>query len=239
MKWDIDINCDLGEGAGNDAKILPLIDSCSIACGGHYGTNETIQTTVNLAKKHTVKIGAHPSFPDPTNFGRVVIQMEAEALKDALVEQVMRLKNIALESGIVMSHVKLHGALYNLAAKDAAIANIVVKALLNVGTDFAIYTPTASQLYLAAQQHYTIIPEVFIDRTYQKNGSLTPRSTKGALIEDAQQAWTQIERIYSTHTVSTISNEIIPINGDTYCIHGDSDHCLNLLEYINNKLNRV
>jgi UPF0271 protein len=165
--------------------------------------------------------------------------MKEEALKDTIVEQVLRVKNMALKSGIKMSHVKLHGALYNLAAKDANIAKIVVAALLKTGTDFAIYTPEASELHLAAKQFYNIIPEVFIDRTYQKNGTLTPRSTKGALIEDPQLAWSQIESIYTTHTVSTLSNESIPMKGDTYCIHGDSEYCLDLLKHINQKLNRV
>lgn len=239
MSWDIDINCDLGEGAGNDTEIMPLIQSCSIASGGHYGTSESIRTTINLAKKHSVKIGAHPSYPDPENFGRTVINMEADSLKNSLIEQVLNVKKIAIEEGVTMRYVKLHGALYNMAAKDPTIARTVVAAFLKVGNNFNIYTPNGSELQIAAEKYFNVIPEVFIDRRYQKDGSLTPRSIEGALIQDITQAWNQVKSIYKAQSVQTLTNELIPMTGKTYCLHGDSEHCLTLLQHIHQQLKSV
>ncbi|NOQ72191.1 MAG: 5-oxoprolinase subunit PxpA [Crocinitomix sp.] len=239
MSWDIDINCDLGEGAGNDAEIMPLINSCSIACGGHYGTKETIRTTLALAKKHGVKVGAHPSFPDPLNFGRAHMELEPLALKTSIIEQVERFQSIASEMGMVMSHVKLHGALYNLAAKNTDMANAVIAAFLEIGTNFYIYAPHQSALQKAGEADYKIIPEIFIDRTYQNDGSLTPRHHKNAIIKDPLKAWKQIEKAYNKGTVKTSDNEVISIIGETYCIHGDTEHCVELLLYIKQQLNNA
>ncbi|MBL4661988.1 MAG: LamB/YcsF family protein [Flavobacteriaceae bacterium] len=239
MSWEIDINCDLGEGAGNDAEIMPLIHSCSIACGGHYGTTASIRATITLAKKHGVKVGAHPSFLDPHNFGRVQMDLDAGTLKASIIEQVQLFQSVAKTMGVMMNHVKLHGALYNLAAKDELIAQTVIAALLEVGTNFSIYAPYKSELQKAGEAYYTIIPEVFIDRTYQKDGSLTPRSNKNALITDPLRAWQQIENCLQNKTVSTINNELIPLYGKTFCIHGDADHCLALLTFVNQQLNNA
>ncbi|MFT5822970.1 MAG: UPF0271 protein [Crocinitomix sp.] len=239
MAWNIDINCDLGEGAGNDEKIMPHIHSCSIACGGHYGTITSIKTTISLAKKHGVKVGAHPSFPDPTNFGRVPMELEPEVLKASIIEQIRRFQSVAKEMGIIMNHVKLHGALYNLAAKSNVIANTVIAALLEFGTNFSIYAPHQSALQKAGETYYNIIPEVFIDRTYQNDGSLTPRTEKNALIIDPLQAWQQIENCYQNKTVRTSNNKLIPLHGKTYCIHGDAEHCLALLVFVNQQLNNA
>ncbi len=236
MKWNIDINCDLGEGAENDEKIMPLINSCNIACGGHYGTDATIEKAVTLAKKYGVKIGAHPSFPDPINFGRAVMEIDAEALKKSIIEQVQKFQKIATQVGVPMNHVKLHGALYNQAAKSINVAETVIEALLQIGTDYAIYTPHNSALEAIGQAHFEIIPEVFIDRTYQTDGSLTPRSQENAMIIDPVKAWDQIKNCHLNNKVETITNKSIPLKGKTYCIHGDAAHCLKILYYIKDQL---
>jgi len=236
MKWNIDINCDLGEGAKNDEKIMPLINSCNIACGGHYGTDITIEKAVKLAKKHGVKIGAHPSFPDPINFGRAIMEIDSETLKKSIIEQVLRFQRIATKFDMSMNHVKLHGALYNQAAKDIKVAQIAVEALLQIGTDYAIFTPHNSALEEMGQPHFRIIPEVFIDRTYQTDGSLTPRSKANAMIIDPVKAWNQIKNCHLNNKVRTITNEFISLKGKTYCIHGDASHSLNILYYIKDQL---
>jgi UPF0271 protein len=239
MSWDIDINCDLGEGAGNDEKMMSLIHSCSIACGGHYGTAESINATIALAKKNGVKVGAHPSFPDPANFGREIMKMEVETLKSSIVEQVNRFKKLTNIAGLQMNHVKLHGALYNLACKDLELAKHVIDALLKVGTDFSIYAPEKSAIQIAGEAYFKIIPEVFIDRTYQNDGSLTPRSHSKAMLVNPEQAWQQIKNCYQNNSVHTINNELIPLIGKTYCIHGDSPSCIDILTFVNQKLRNV
>jgi UPF0271 protein len=239
MRWVIDINCDLGEGAGNDAEIMPLIHSCSIACGGHYGTTATIKATIALAQKQGVKVGAHPSFPDPANFGRLDMELDATDLKATIIEQVQRFQNAAKDLGVKMNHVKLHGALYNLAAKNSSIAQMVIDALLEIGTDFSIYTPHQSALHKVGQAHYTIIPEVFIDRTYQNDGSLTPRTNKNALITNPEQAWQQIENCLQNNTAVTLDKKLIPLYGKTFCLHGDAAHCVALLTFVNQQLKNV
>ncbi len=236
MKWNIDINCDLGEGAENDEKIMPLINSCNIACGGHYGTDATIEEAVTLAKKYGIKVGAHPSFPDPINFGRVVMEIDSETLKKSIIEQVQRFQKITAQIGLSMSHVKLHGALYNQAAKNINVAQTVIEALLQVGTDYAIYAPHDSALEQVGQAHFAIIPEVFIDRTYQADGSLTPRSQANAMIIDPLKAWNQIKNCYLNNKVEAVTNESIHMKGKTYCIHGDASHCLEILYYIKDQL---
>ena len=125
----IDINCDLGEGAGNDAQLMPLISSCNIACGGHYGDTDSIREAVRLALKYNVRIGAHPSYPDTENFGRKVMNCSPEELKQSIQEQLRLIQTVCEEEGAIISHVKLHGALYNKTSEDEELAKTVLEAI--------------------------------------------------------------------------------------------------------------
>ncbi len=239
MSLQIDINCDLGEGIGNDEDIMPYIQSCSIACGGHYGNVDSIRYTIRLAKEYGVKIGAHPSFPDKANFGREIIEMHPRELMDAILKQVNLFVRIAQEEEVEVHHVKLHGALYNLAAKDSETALLVIDALGQVLSTFKLYTPYGSVLSEEGKKYFPLVQEAFIDRTYQENGNLTPRTNDDALIINPQEAWEQIVEITKNKRVKTTNGSIIPMEAETFCIHSDSAEALHILRYIHQQMNNA
>ena len=232
----LNINCDLGEGIDNDHLIMPLISSCNIACGGHYGSHESIRKAIYLAKNNDVLIGAHPSFPDKENFGRSVISISEESLKKSIQDQVYLFLRVCAEEGIKMHHIKLHGALYNLAAKDLKTAWIVLNALIELNVPFKIYAPYKSVIAEIAHPYFPVVYEAFIDRTYQKNLNLTPRTSPGALISDPNEAWEQLQGFMTKQAVKAVTGDIINIKANTYCIHGDNPNIIKILEYINERL---
>src|SRR5690606_3253265 len=181
MKY-IHVNCDLGEGGEQDDELMPMITACSIACGGHAGTLEIMHQTVAHAMKNDVEIGAHPSYPDKNNFGRISLEMEPQDLKQSLVAQILSLKQIAEAEGGFLSHVKPHGALYNDAAKDEAIANIVIDSILEFEEKFPLFAPENSVIARLAKGKLPVILEVFADRNYMNNYQLVDRSKPGAVI---------------------------------------------------------
>lgn len=238
MQKEIDINCDLGEGMNNDAQLMPLIQSCNIACGGHFGTAETIREAIQLAKKHHVHIGAHPSFPDRENFGRKVMHLPPKELKRSVVEQLNLFLDVCKAEEVEMHHVKLHGALYNLAAKDQETAKVIIDAFREVAVNFYVYTPENSELERQANGYFQVKKEAFIDRTYQKDLNLTPRSDSKALIESPAKAWEQLKGIAFDEKVQTVDGVIRSLRADTFCIHGDGKQSLEILLYIHQKLSR-
>ncbi len=224
MNLRIDLNCDLGEGAPHDAALMPLITSASIACGAHAGNADTMRATVALARKHGVAIGAHPGFADREHFGRRELTLHAAEIRESVRAQIALLASMA-----PLRHVKPHGALYNMAARDAAVADAVAAAIHGTDPALIVFAPPASALARAAlARGLRVAAEVFADRTYQPDGSLTPRSEPGALITDPHAAAAQILRILregtvSTNlgTVSTTGGTAFAIAADTVCIHGD------------------
>jgi len=238
-KFTYNINCDLGEGFGNDALLMPLISSCNIACGGHYGNSETIKKTIQLAKNHQVKVGAHPSFPDPSNFGRKIMNISDTALAKSVFDQVQLFLSVCQSENIEMHHVKLHGAFYNLAAKDERIARIVIDTLKNLNQSFSIYAPPNSVLEKIGATHFNMIGEAFIDRRYNEDLSLVSRTEKKALIESSEESWKQFYEIAFKQQVTSITGVISPIEAQTYCIHGDMENAISILHYIHKQLNNA
>lgn len=219
----IDLNADMGEYANdqerdNEAALMPLISSCSIACGGHAGDETTMQATVRLALTHNVSIGAHPAYPDREGFGRRNLEYDPEFLQSSLYEQVDSLNSIAAEEGSKLRHVKPHGALYNAAAKDIALARLVAKAaerLILVG-------PPGSALEQAAREtSLDFAAEGFVDRLYQTSGALTPRSEPGAIIEDIAARADQALAIAAGNIFKAADGQL-KLSVKTLCIHSDS-----------------
>ncbi|MCW9037555.1 LamB/YcsF family protein, partial [Altibacter sp.] len=200
-KKPIDINADLGEGTGNDENIMPLITSCSIACGGHYGTDVSMRTAVQLAKKHHVGVGAHPSFPDRDHFGRKVLSMTKSELTRSIFDQLIHFYAVCETEAVSVHHIKLHGALYNYAAVDAPTADAVVEAIIATKIRPKLYVPHRSILAKKAENLLPLVFEAFIDRRYNDDLSLVDRSKKGALIESPQQAWQQLLEMYASQSV--------------------------------------
>ncbi|MCX6954972.1 MAG: LamB/YcsF family protein, partial [Verrucomicrobia bacterium] len=187
----IDLNCDLGEGAGHDAALMPLITSANIACGAHAGNVETMRATVALAQEHGVAVGAHPGFEDRENFGRRELPVTPDEVRRLVTRQVEALRALG-----PVRHVKAHGALYNMAARDAALAAAVAEAVRAVDGDLVLFALAGSELVRAGRAcGLRVASEVFADRTYQRDGSLTPRARADALITDEDAALAQVLRL--------------------------------------------
>jgi UPF0271 protein len=228
-----DINCDMGEGSGHDAGIMPYISSASIACGFHAGDEETMKHTVELAMKHRVLIGAHPSFADRENFGRNEIRLPLNEVYDLVTEQVHRLGKIARAAGTSLHHVKPHGALYNMAAREKPLAAVIARAIKDVDEHLKIYGLCNSHLTEEAENTgIKAVSEVFADRSYQDNGMLTPRSGKDALINDTGKVVMQVLQMVEHGTVTAVSGKVIPVKAETICIHGDGEKAVDFAKAI-------
>ena len=213
----IDLNCDLGEGAGHDAELMPLITSVNIACGAHAGDAATMRATVALAQKHGVAIGAHPGFADREDFGRRELKLPPSEVRELVRAQIEALRALG-----PVRHVKAHGALYNLAARDAALAEAIASAVQAVDAKLILFVLPNSELARAARDHgLRTANEVFADRTYQRDGSLTPRSRPDALICDARVAVAQVLRMIRESVVRATDGADVPTVADTVCLHGD------------------
>ena len=233
-----DLNCDLGEGAGNDSRIMPWITSANIACGGHAGDEGTIRETIRLALKFGVRIGAHPGYPDREGFGRVSLVMGRQELFDTIVHQIKKVKESAESLGGSLVHVKPHGALYNDAAMDPAKARIIAEAVRAVDPRLVLIGLAGSALIsesiaagLKAWQ------EVFADRAYAVDGKLVSRSQPGALIQDPEVSLIQVRRMLEKNEIVTSAGTIIPVHADTVCLHGDEPGAPHLAEMLSQALN--
>jgi UPF0271 protein len=205
------INCDLGEGIGNDAALMPYIDEANIACGFHAGDAFTMRETVALCIRHNVKIGAHPSYLDKENFGRKEIELSSEEIYLLVKKQIESLKKIAENAGAKLNHVKPHGALYNTSAKNEAVAKAIAKAVKDIDSSLILFGLKNSQSIAAGKAEGLITAEeAFADRRYESDGTLTPRSQPGACFTEIQDVLDQVEKI----------------KADTWCIHGDGPHAL-------------
>jgi 5-oxoprolinase (ATP-hydrolysing) subunit A len=222
----VDLNCDLGEGAGHDADLMPLITSANIACGGHAGDRATMRATIALAQRHGVAIGAHPGFADRENFGRKELAVTPAQAAELVLTQVLGFQEIADQLGAEMHHVKLHGALYNMVSRDRALAEAVVKAIRTTGPQPRVYALAGSELERVARAYgdLTVVSEVFADRTYQADGSLTPRSRPDALIQDEAVAVAQVLRLVREGRVRATDGSEVVITAGTVCLHGDGPH---------------
>jgi 5-oxoprolinase (ATP-hydrolysing) subunit A len=226
----IDLNCDMGEGYPYDDQIFPYINSVNIACGYHAGDKATMQRTVELALKNNVAIGAHPSYPDKENFGRIDIlhkKVNLGELTRIVQKQIILLQEVCTSFGTQLHHVKPHGALYNRAAWDEEAAQAICSAIQQADAGLLLYGLSGSIMQKAAANHnLQFVHEVFADRSYQADGSLTPRSAANALINDTATALQQVLTMIREGQVNTITGQTIPIKAETICIHGDGAHAV-------------
>lgn len=236
------LNCDLGEsfGAyqiGNDEKIIPLVDAVNIACGFHAGDPDTISQTIKLAKKHNVKIGAHPGFQDLQGFGRRNIEMSPESVYNLVVYQLGALQGFTNVHRVKLDHVKPHGALYNMACKDYKLADAIASAIADFDKSLILVGLANSKLIDAGlEKGLSVLNEVFADRTYQKDGSLTPRTEPGAVLDETEDVIDQVKEMVEQGVVTTTTGEKITIKADTICVHGDTEQALTLVKAINEQL---
>lgn len=235
----IDLNSDLGEGIGNDAQIMPYITSANIATGYHAGDVETIINTIMLAEENGVAVGAHPSFPDRENFGRTEMHLPDEEIFELVSLQVNFMTELCRAAGLKLRHVKPHGALYNMSARDAKLANTIARAIHTIDPTLMLYGLSGSHSITEARAvGLQSVNEVFADRTYQDDGSLTPRNIAGAVIEDTDQAIIQALSLVKENKVKTVTGKLISLKAETICLHGDGSHAVEFAKKINQRFRK-
>ncbi|SEP89566.1 UPF0271 protein [Virgibacillus subterraneus] len=245
MVQRIDLNCDMGEsfGAytiGSDEKLLESVTSANIACGAHAGDPTVMDRTIRLAKEHNVSIGAHPGFPDIAGFGRRMIDFSPDEIYRMIVHQIGSLQAFCKVHGVQMQHVKPHGAMYNLAARNHDAADAVARAVYDINAELVLFGLAGSELLTAGRKlGLTVASEVFADRTYQADGSLTPRGRVDAMINDVDYAVQQVERMLNEGVVRTVNGGSVDIEADTICIHGDGKHAISFVEKLRAMLERA
>lgn len=230
--YRVDLNCDLGESFGSyklgvDEDILPFVTSANIACGFHGGDPAVMRKTVRLALDRQVAIGAHPGLPDLIGFGRREMAISPQEAYDMVVYQVGALYGFVKAEGGKMQHVKAHGALYNMAAKRKELAEAIAEAVYKVNPELILFGLSGSELVKAGEKiGIRTASEVFADRTYQADGTLTPRRQPDALITDDEEAVSRVVRMVKEGLVTSQQGSDIQIKADTVCIHGDGSHAL-------------
>lgn len=219
----LDLNADLGESANDFEKLLPIITSANVACGGHAGGGELLKQTISEAVKNSVQVGAHPSYPDRENFGRV--SMKDKFSKAELVEIIAKQIEVVVEElkthGVRLSHVKAHGALYNDAMVDDAVAEAFIEAVKHVASVPVFGLPNSVLEKVALKHDLEFVAEGYMDRAYTKEGMLVPRSLSGAVLNH-EQALTQIEQLAKTSTITAIDGLVLAVSINTLCIHADT-----------------
>ena len=233
----IDLNCDLGEGIGNEKDLMPLISSCNIACGGHTGSLQSMNDVAALAKEHGVKVGAHPSYPDFENFGRVSIKMPKSSLIESIKEQVGVFESVLNNQDIKLNHIKAHGALYNDISYDSDLARTFLEAIENHKYDAFIYVPFGSAIEEEAlRKGYKVKREAFADRNYNIDLSLVSRKLPEALITDPIKVFEHLLTMVRERHIVTLEGRKIHVMAETYCVHGDTPNALEILNYLNHEL---
>ena len=233
----IDINCDMGEGMLNDASLMSLISSANIACGYHAGNEDAIKRTIELALEHNVAIGAHPSYLDRANFGRLSQSISLVELAELISDQLNIFEKITNQMGCKIHHVKLHGALYNDCAKDALSSKIVAQTIQAIDPSIMLYGLSGSHSIKEAKAiGLRSVEEVFADRTYQANGQLTPRYLDHALITDPNESAQQVLSMVLDQEIKTHDGTMIAVNAETICIHGDHPDAVEIAKHLFNTL---
>jgi UPF0271 protein len=242
MNTSIDLNCDLGEGfgqhtSGQDGELMKFITSANIACGFHAGDFSVMHHTVSLALQHGVAVGAHPSLPDLQGFGRRTMSVTPREVYEMVLYQVGALQAFAIARRGTLHHVKPHGALYNMAAKDRKLADAIVLAIADIDPSLFLYGLANSELILAARaKGIPYAEEVFADRTYQPDGSLTPRTEAGALIDSIDGAVNQVIQMIETQSVTATNGARVALTPGTVCLHGDGTHAVIFAQSIHHQL---
>ncbi len=238
----IDLNCDMGESFGNykigmDAEVVQQISSANVACGFHASDPVVMEKTVASCKAAGVAVGAHPGFPDLVGFGRRNLKVSNEELKAMIVYQVGALKAFCAAAGIPLQHVKPHGAMYNMAGKDAAMADAICEGIREVDPSLILLGLSGSELIEGAKRAgLPYAREVFADRAYEEDGSLVARSKAGAVITDEEEAIARVISMVKEHTVTAITGKKIEVIPDSICLHGDNPKAVLFSEKIRKAL---
>ena len=235
----VKINSDLGEGTGIEKDIMPYLTSCSIACGGHTGDKSTMKNTILIAKKHGVKVGAHPSYPDKENFGRKKISISKSDLISSLKNQINELNEICNAHSIALDHIKLHGALYNFSVVDVDTASTVVELIKNNYPDKILYVPYGSLISeVALENNIKINYEVFLDRNYNDDLSLVSRNENNSMILDYKKMLNRLKNVIIDSRIQTLNGNYKKIIGDTFCVHGDSPKISDIIKSLFSDINK-
>jgi len=235
---EININCDLGESSKfcsteNDPQLLKIVNSANIACGYHAGDKQTMEKTIKISKENSVSIGAHPSFNDPENFGRKRLNLPSGEITKLIVDQINILSNIAITSGIKVTHVKPHGALNNMACEDYELAKIISDSIIQVKKDLIFLVPKGSQMENAGKKlGMKIATEIFADRNYEDNGNLVSRSKSNAMITDPEIAKKHVIKMVENQALNCYSGKQIPCEIDSVCVHGDGQSAVKTAKQI-------
>ncbi|HEX8897646.1 MAG TPA: 5-oxoprolinase subunit PxpA [Chthoniobacterales bacterium] len=237
MNLVIDLNSDLGEGAGHDNEILDLVSSANIACGFHAGDAASIFATIQAALERGVSLGAHPSFPDRENFGRTEMTLPPAEVYSIVAYQIGAFYALARAAGGRMNHVKAHGALYNMAVRDRALAEVIANAVFTLDPKLILFAPSVSHLESAATElGIQTASEVFADRNYLADGSLVPRSDARAFVHDPVEAADRILRILTEGKVRAVDGTDVPIFANTVCVHGDNPQAVEFVRKLRERL---
>jgi UPF0271 protein len=227
----------MGEGMLNDASLMPFISSANIACGYHAGNEDIIKRTIELALKNNVAIGAHPSYNDRENFGRLSQSIALVELAELISDQISLFEKITYQMGCKIHHVKLHGALYNDCAKDALLSKIVAQTIQAIDPSIMLYGLSGSHTIKEARAiGLRSVQEVFADRTYQANGQLTPRYLDHALITDPIESAKQVLSMVLDQELKADDGTMIAVNAETVCIHGDHEAAVEIAKNLFNTL---
>lgn len=226
------LNCDLGEGQVDESSIIPYIDLASVACGGHFGTDDSIRETLMGIKKYGKKAGAHPSYPDSIHFGRKSLVMDSKDLIQSIQEQIQKFISNAEKEQISLNHIKFHGALYNDAAENQQLANLLMLFLKNNYPKIPILVPPFSEMEKAAKAHrIAFMLEVFGDRGYSADYRLVSRCASNSLFTDREKIMSQMDYIINSNKIQAVDGKLLPIQADTICIHGDNPGILDFLPF--------
>jgi len=235
----IDLNSDLGEGAGHDDEILSLVSSANIACGFHAGDPASIFNSIRAAKEKGVAVGAHPSLNDRRNFGRTEMQVSAVEVYALVAYQVGAFHALCTASGVEMSHVKPHGALYNMAVRDRELSDAIVHGMAAVDTRAILFAPAGTELFRAAQElGLQTAAELFADRNYNSDGTLVSRTKPDALLHDPSEAAERVLRMLREGKICAVDGSDVRVQAETICVHGDTPGAVEFVRTLRSALEK-
>jgi len=239
MSLVVDLNADLGEGAGHDDELLALVTSANIACGFHAGDADTMRRSIETARSRNVAVGAHPSLFDRENFGRKELPVNPDEVFDAVVYQLGIFQAIAEAAGVRPNHVKPHGALYNMAVRDEALADAIARAAASVDQKLILFAPQNSALARAGEKNgLPIAHEVFADRNYLRDGTLVPRTRPDALLHDPAEAAPRVIRMLREGKVRSVDGVDVDVGAETICLHGDNPEAVEFARALRARLEK-